>query len=101
LGLDAGHLQGVDFVSRFFGPRIGIAEDPVTGSAHCGLGPLWASRLGRQGEKQPVIGYQASERGGRVAVVVDGGRARLRGNAVTVLEGRLRLPTGCGAVTKA
>mmetsp|Transcript_127990 Transcript_127990/g.410084 ORF Transcript_127990/g.410084 Transcript_127990/m.410084 type:complete len:266 (+) Transcript_127990:342-1139(+) len=91
LGLRGRALRGVDFVSRFFGPRIGISEDPVTGSAHCGLGPLWASRLGR-GDGEAVVGYQASERGGRVSVVVDGKRALLRGSAVTVLEGKLRLP---------
>mmetsp|Transcript_76922 Transcript_76922/g.220260 ORF Transcript_76922/g.220260 Transcript_76922/m.220260 type:complete len:388 (+) Transcript_76922:50-1213(+) len=91
LGLRGGALRGVDFVSRFFGPRIGISEDPVTGSAHWGLGPLWASRLGR-GDGEAVVGYQASERGGRVSVVVDGKRALLRGSAVTVLEGKLRLP---------
>ncbi len=51
-----------DFVSRCFGPKFGIDEDPVTGSAHCALGPYWAERLG----KTELTGYQASARGGIV-----------------------------------
>jgi PhzF family phenazine biosynthesis protein len=54
---------GADFVSRFFAPAVGIAEDPVTGSAHCTLGPYWSGRLGRP----DLTGYQASARGGTVA----------------------------------
>ncbi len=77
--------KGYDFVSRFFGPRVGIDEDPVTGSAHCGLGPFWARRLG----KAEVFGYQASERGGSVRVRVQGDKAVLGGRAVTVLRGQL------------
>lgn len=75
-----------DFVSRFFGPQVGVDEDPVTGSAHCTLGPFWAARLGRD----RLVGYQASERGGVVGVHLAGDRARLHGHAVTVLEGHLR-----------
>lgn len=74
-----------DFVSRFFAPRVGIDEDPVTGSAHCCLGPLWAGRLGRT----DLMGYQASRRGGFVGVRVLGDRVELRGRAVTVLRGEL------------
>ena len=74
-----------DFVSRFFAPAVGIAEDPVTGSAHCGLGPYWSSRLGRP----ELVGYQASGRGGVVRVGLDGDRVRLGGQAVTVLRGEL------------
>jgi PhzF family phenazine biosynthesis protein len=74
-----------DFVSRFFAPRYGIPEDPVTGSAHCGLGPYWAARLG----KNELAGYQASSRGGTVLVRVDGERVHLGGQAVTVLRGEL------------
>jgi PhzF family phenazine biosynthesis protein len=74
-----------DFVSRFFAPRLGIPEDPVTGSAHCGLGPFWAARLGRN----ELAGYQASRRGGTVLVRVDGERVHLGGQAVTVLRGEL------------
>jgi predicted PhzF superfamily epimerase YddE/YHI9 len=74
-----------DFVSRFFAPGAGIAEDAVTGSAHCGLAPFWAARLG----KQEMIGYQASERGGIVRVRLQGDRVLLGGHAVTVLHGEL------------
>jgi predicted PhzF superfamily epimerase YddE/YHI9 len=76
-----------DFVSRYFAPRHGIAEDPVTGSAHCSLGPWWGERLGRS----ELIGYQASARGGVVGVEVqpDGPRVTLIGDAVTVWRGEL------------
>ena len=74
-----------DFVSRFFAPGSGIAEDPVTGSAHCGLGPHWAARL----NKRELVGYQASARGGSVRVRLEGDRALLGGQAVTVLRGEL------------
>lgn len=74
-----------DFVSRFFAPRAGINEDPVTGSAHCTLGPFWAQRLGTTS----MVGYQVSDRGGTVRVVVDGDRVRLGGQAVTVMRGTL------------
>lgn len=76
---------GFDFVSRFFGPRVGIDEDPVTGSAHCCLGPYWADKLG----KTELLAYQASERGGTLRVRVDGDRVHIGGQAVTVLRGEL------------
>lgn len=76
---------GYDFVSRFFAPGAGIDEDPVTGSAHCCLGPFWSSRLG----KDAFVAYQASERGGVVHVRVAGERVYLGGQAVTVLRGEL------------
>ena len=76
---------GADFVSRFFAPGVGIAEDPVTGSAHCTLAPYWAQRLGRP----QLTGYQASARGGTVQVRVDGDRVLLAGRAVTVFSGEL------------
>jgi PhzF family phenazine biosynthesis protein len=75
-----------DFVSRFFGPRVGVDEDPVTGSAHCMLAPFWAERLGRTS----LTGVQLSARGGRVGVELRGSRVALRGSAVTFLEGELR-----------
>jgi PhzF family phenazine biosynthesis protein len=78
---------GVDFVSRFFAPAVGVPEDPVTGSAHCALGPYWAERLGRPA----LVGQQLSGRGGTVAVVTKRGRVTLSGNAVTVLRGELRV----------
>lgn len=74
-----------DFVSRFFAPAVGVDEDPVTGSAHCCLGPFWAGRLGRT----TLVGYQASARGGLVAVTVAGDRVMLAGAAVTTLKGEL------------
>ena len=73
---------GYDFVSRFFAPRVGIPEDPVTGSAHCVLAPFWSNRL----EGEELIGYQASARGGTVRVRLDGPRVRLGGQAVTVVR---------------
>lgn len=76
---------GCDFVSRFFAPAAGINEDPVTGSAHCCLGPFWSARLG----KNEFVAYQASARGGVVRVRVAGPRVRLGGQAVTVLQGEL------------
>jgi PhzF family phenazine biosynthesis protein len=74
-----------DFVSRFFAPGAGIDEDPVTGSAHCCLGPFWENRLG----KSELTGYQASPRGGLVLVRCRGERVEVGGNAVTVLRGTL------------
>ena len=74
-----------DFVSRFFAPRVGVPEDPVTGSAHCCLGPYWGERLG----KADLVGYQASARGGVVRVGVRGDRVLLGGRAVTVVSGYL------------
>jgi len=74
-----------DFVSRFFAPRLRVEEDPVTGSAHCVLGPWWADRLGRAA----LTGWQASRRGGAVGVVVGGDRVALSGRAATVLRGTL------------
>jgi PhzF family phenazine biosynthesis protein len=74
-----------DFVSRFFAPAVGVDEDPVTGSAHCFLAPYWAAKLG----KGSLTGYQASARGGVVNVAMHGDRVKLKGQAVTVLEGEL------------
>jgi PhzF family phenazine biosynthesis protein len=77
--------QQFDFVSRFFAPGSGIDEDPVTGSAHCALGPYWEPRL----QKREFVAYQASPRGGVVRVRVEGDRVKLGGQAVTVLRGEL------------
>jgi predicted PhzF superfamily epimerase YddE/YHI9 len=74
--------SGYDFVSRVFGPNVGIAEDPVTGSAHCALAAYWAPRLGRD----DMTGYQASRRGGTVRVRLEGERVVLSGKAVTVSQ---------------
>lgn len=81
----AGGTDGHDFTSRYFAPAIGIAEDPVTGAAHCCLTPFWTARLGA-GE---LVGYQASRRGGEVRVRLDGDRVILGGKAVTVVAGTL------------
>ena len=72
-----------DFISRFFAPRVGIPEDPVTGSAHCCLAPYWAKRL----DKQALTGYQASSRGGQVKVALAGDRIKLGGKAKILVRG--------------
>lgn len=74
-----------DFVSRYFAPAFGVPEDPVTGSAHCCLGPYWAERLGLTDLK----GVQISKRRGTVGVGVRGDRIELTGRAATVLRGTL------------
>ncbi|MER0242728.1 PhzF family phenazine biosynthesis protein [Streptomyces sp. HSW2009] len=74
-----------DFVSRFFGPASGIDEDPVTGSAHTALAPLWSPRLGRT----ELTGLQVSARTGRVRTLLRGARTLLEGTAVTVIDGEL------------
>ena len=83
----------IDFVSRFFGPGVGIDEDPVTGSAHCSLGPFWSERLG----KTDMTAFQASARGGVVRVRIAGDRVILGGQAVTVFKGVL-LDEAAGSV---
>jgi PhzF family phenazine biosynthesis protein len=74
-----------DFVSRFFAPKAGVDEDPVTGSAHCTLAPYWCERLGRD----ELTGVQLSQRTGIVRVRHLGARVHLLGRAVTVLRGEL------------
>lgn len=74
-----------DFVSRFFAPGAGIDEDPVTGSAHCCLGPYWSEKLG----KETMNAFQASSRGGSVSIRLQGDRVFLGGHAVTVMKGEL------------
>ena len=70
-------------MSRFFAPAYGVDEDPVTGSAHCCLGPYWADRLGRA----ELWGYQMSRRGGTVHVTVLDDHVLLGGTAVTITAG--------------
>jgi PhzF family phenazine biosynthesis protein len=77
-----------DFVSRFFAPAAGIAEDHATGSAHCCLGVFWSTRLG----KTRLVARQLSPRGGSFVIDVAGDRVRLGGEAVVVSEGRLTVP---------
>ncbi|POH71748.1 PhzF family phenazine biosynthesis protein [Arthrobacter glacialis] len=77
-----------DFVSRWFGAEAGVSEDPVTGSAHCQLAPLWAERLG----KQQMLARQASARGGTVHIDFEGERTILTGRCVRFMEGTAVLP---------
>lgn len=81
----ASWFRRYDFVSGFFAPAVGVDEDPVTGSAHCALGPYWSQRLG----KKRLKGFQVSPRGGLVRVEVRGERVLLGGKAVTVMQGEL------------
>jgi PhzF family phenazine biosynthesis protein len=76
---------GYDFVSRFFAPRVGVPEDPVTGSAHTCLTPYWCEKLG----KQTLSAFQASARGGELRLRLQGERVIISGQAVTVLEGSM------------
>jgi PhzF family phenazine biosynthesis protein len=78
----------VDFVSRFFSPRGGIPEDPVTGSAHCTLAPYWAERLG----KSRLTARQLSPRGGELLCDVDRDRVRISGHCAPYLEGVIHVP---------
>ena len=75
--------KNYDFISRYFWPANGGDEDPVTGSAHTGLAPLWAERLG----KNHLVAYQASRRGGVLDCVVAGDRVMISGNAVQYMTG--------------
>lgn len=79
--------SGFDFYSRFFAPKLGINEDPVTGSAHCSLASYWNKELG----KCDFVAYQASPRGGVLNVHLDeqSQRVLLRGKGFTVMEGTL------------
>lgn len=79
--------EKVDFVSRFFAPKAGIPEDPVTGSAHCTLVPYWAKRLGRN----ELHGTQISSRVGDLFCTDAGERVLIGGNCVTYLEGTIRV----------
>jgi predicted PhzF superfamily epimerase YddE/YHI9 len=78
--------DGFDYADRVFGPKIGIPEDPATGSAHCTLGPQWATRLG----KNEMMARQLSARGGVFRVRVAGDRVKIAGQAVTVLRSQLQ-----------
>ena len=77
-----------DFVSRFFAPRLGILEDPVTGSAHCTLAPYWAGRLCAS----RLSARQVSKRGGSLMCELKGDRVLLSGSAVTFMEAEIMLP---------
>ncbi len=77
----------VDFVSRFFAPRYGIPEDPVTGSAHCAMAPYWSQRLG----KRTLQARQLSRRGGVIACRTEGERVFLSGQAVTFMRAEINI----------
>lgn len=79
--------ESADFVSRYFAPSYGIDEDPVTGSTHCALIPLWAAKLGRA----KLSARQVSGRGGELHCELDGARVVIAGQAVTVLAGQFQL----------
>lgn len=79
--------EKVDFVSRFFAPKFGIAEDPVTGSTHCELVPYWAERL----DRTTLSARQVSRRGGELRCRLAGDRVFLSGRAVTYLEGEIEI----------
>lgn len=76
-----------DFVSRFFAPKLGIKEDPVTGSAHCLLIPYWSKRL----KKVQMLAHQLSSRGGELFCAYNKGRVRIGGHAITFLKGAIIL----------
>ena len=76
-----------DFVSRYFAPRIGIPEDPVTGAAHCTLAPYWANKLG----KDTVKARQVSRRGGEIGCQVQVDHVILSGQAVTYMIGKISI----------
>jgi PhzF family phenazine biosynthesis protein len=90
IAVTAAGSDGVDFVSRFFAPRVGINEDPVTGSAHCKLAPLWSERLG----KEELLARQLSARGGELHCRLAGERVLLAGKGVSYLKGWVTVPAG-------
>jgi PhzF family phenazine biosynthesis protein len=85
-----GMRHACDVVSRFFAPRVGIEEDPATGSAHCALAPFWVPRLGRQ----HLVCRQLSQRGGLIETDLSGERVLLTGSGVLMAHGRLLTPPG-------
>ena len=81
--------RNCDFVSRFFAPKAGVPEDPVTGSAHCSLIPYWSDRLG----KKALKAFQLSKRGGELFCRDLGDRVSIGGRAVAYLTGTIRIET--------
>ena len=79
--------RDVDFVSRFFAPKVGVPEDPVTGSAHCNLIPYWAGVLG----KTTLVAHQVSRRGGELFCELRGDRVRMAGEARLFASGKIHL----------
>lgn len=83
----AAGTEGYDMVSRFFGPNVGVPEDPVTGFAHCALVDYWRQKTG----KTQFKAFQASQRGGTLLLEIQGDRVIIQGKAVVVLNGNLQL----------
>ncbi|MHA7128563.1 PhzF family phenazine biosynthesis protein [Algoriphagus namhaensis] len=81
--ITAAGKDGFDIYSRFFGPNVGVPEDPVTGFAHCALMDYWFQRTG----KKRLKAYQASKRGGQMEIEENENRVLIRGRAVAVFEG--------------
>ncbi|MDR2916247.1 MAG: PhzF family phenazine biosynthesis protein [Tannerella sp.] len=79
--------EEVDFVVRCFAPIAGINEDPVTGSAHCALTPLWSDKLG----KTALNSFQLSKRTGRLKVRLNGDRVEIKGKALTIFEAKMKI----------
>jgi PhzF family phenazine biosynthesis protein len=77
----------VDFVSRNFAPKLGIPEDPVTGSAHCELIPYWSKIL----NKKELFAHQISERGGKLYCTLNEDRVTIGGEAITFLKGKIEI----------
>ena len=77
----------VDFVSRYFAPAKGVNEDPVTGTSHCAIAPLWAKRL----NKNSLVGHQISARGGLVKCDIENERVKLTGKATLFLSGTIHI----------
>lgn len=78
----------VDFVSRWFGPKVGVEEDPVTGSAHTSLAPYWAKKLG----KQQLTARQGGARKGALSCEIEGDRVIIKGRVAPYLKGVITLP---------
>jgi len=76
-----------DFISRYFAPKVGINEDPVTGSSHCSLGPYWGEKL----NKNILRAKQVSGRGGELRIRIESSRTVIRGQAVTVISGTIHV----------
>lgn len=79
----------VDFVSRWFGPKVGVEEDPVTGSAHTSLAPYWAKKLG----KQQLTARQGGDRKGALSCEIEGDRVIIKGRVAPYLKGVITLPS--------
>ena len=79
--------RDVDFVSRNFAPKLGIPEDPVTGSAHCELIPYWSKIF----NKKNMVAHQLSERGGKIYCIDNNDRVSIGGEAITFLRGEIEL----------